>query len=81
MPQCPEIVLDAIDPEKYQALIVKACAQGLNLSGECGSTTFQDMNFTWAYDSAAQTLTIQCTERPFFIPCSMLESRIRGLVS
>ena len=81
MSQCPEIVLSEITAEKYQSLLATAKAQGLDLTGETGSTTFQGMDFTWAYDPAAQSLAIQCTNKPIFLPCSMIESRIRSLIT
>ena len=81
MSHCPEIVLTGITAEKYQSLLAKAHSQGLDLTGETGSTAFQGMDFSWTYDSEGQCLTIQCTGNPIFVPCSMIESRIRGLVA
>jgi hypothetical protein len=81
MAHCPEIVLSEITAEKYQSLLATAKAQGLDLTGETGSTAFQGMDFTWTYDSAGQCLAIQCTNKPIFVPCSMIESRIRSLVA
>lgn len=80
MSHCPEIVLTEITAEKYQSLLATAKSQGLDLTGETGSTTFQGMDFTWTYDSAGHCLTIQCTNKPIFVPCSMIESRIRALI-
>ncbi|HEX4320059.1 MAG TPA: hypothetical protein VHZ52_04100 [Acidobacteriaceae bacterium] len=80
MPHCPEIVATGITPEKYQSLVATAKAQGLDLSGQTGSTGYQGMDFTWNYDAAGQCLTIQCTGKPIFVPCSMIESRIRALL-
>lgn len=77
---CPVITLHDISPEKYEMLIGSAQAQGLNLVGTSGSTTFQDLEFTWSYDASTQTLIIQCIDKPIFIPCSMIESRVRSLV-
>jgi hypothetical protein len=70
-----------IGPEKYKALLATAKSQGLDLSGETGSTTYQGLDFSWTYDAAAQALTIQCTGKPIFVPCSMIESRIRALIA
>jgi YD repeat-containing protein len=81
MAHCPEIVLSEITAEKYQALLATAKAQGLDLSGVTGSTNYQGMDFTWTYDAAGQSLTIQCTEKPIFVPCGMIESRIRALIA
>jgi hypothetical protein len=77
---CPAITLSEITAEKYQSLLATAKSQGLDLTGESGSTTYQGMDFTWRYDCAAECLTIQCTGKPIFIPCSMIESRLRGLI-
>ena len=81
MSNCTPITFCDVTEEKYQALLVTAQSQGLNLTGVCGSTTFQGMGFNWNYDHAARSLTIQCTEKPIFVPCSMIESRIRALIS
>jgi hypothetical protein len=78
---CPAITLSEITAEKYQSLLATAKSQGLDLTGESGSTAYQGMDFTWRYDCTAASLTIQCTGKPIFIPCSMIESRIRALIA
>jgi hypothetical protein len=78
---CPAITLSGITPEKYQALLATAKAQGLDLTGVSGTTQYQGMTFTWDYDAADESLTIRCTEKPFFIPCSMIDERIKALVA
>lgn len=80
MSACPEILATGVTPEKYQTLLATAKAQGLDLTGETGTTTYQGLDFTWTYDDDAETLTIQCTAKPIFVPCSMIESRIRALL-
>jgi hypothetical protein len=77
---CPAITLGGLTPEKYASLLETAKRQGLELTGDRGSTAYQGMDFTWSYDAAAESLTIQCTSKPFFVPCSMIEERIRQLV-
>ncbi len=80
MSACPQILATGVTPEKYQTLLATAKAQGLDLTGVIGATTYQGLDFTWTYDAAAETLTIQCTAKPIFVPCSMIESRIRALL-
>ncbi|HTJ31384.1 MAG TPA: hypothetical protein VL346_12830 [Acidobacteriaceae bacterium] len=77
---CPEMRLEGITEERYARLLETAQAQGLNLSGECGKTHYQGMEFAWSYDAAGAALTIQCVEKPIFVPCGMIEGRIRALV-
>jgi len=80
MSHCPEITLSGITPEKYETLLATAKAQGLDLAGISGSTHYQGMDFAWTYAPEAQSLTIQCTGKPIFVPCGMIESRIRALI-
>ncbi len=80
MPSCPAITLNGVSTEKYQQLIQTAQSQGLQLTGESGSTQYQGMDFTWAYSAKEESLTIQCTNKPMLIPCSMIETRIRSLI-
>ncbi len=81
MSACPEIVIDNLDPEKYASLLTAAQAQGIQLSGDAGTTHYQGMNFTWSYDTATNTLRMQCTEKPIFVPCHMIEQKIRQLIA
>jgi len=80
MSHCPPMTFSGITAQTYQELLVKAQAQGLELNGPSGSTEYQGMEFTWSYDEAAESLTIQCTNKPMLIPCGMIESRIRGVI-
>jgi hypothetical protein len=80
MPSCPPIAFNSMTAEKFAALIQTAQSQGLAITGPTGSTSYQGMSFTWNYDPATESLTLQCTEKPIFIPCSMIESRIRALI-
>jgi len=75
------MTFEEISEEKYQALLATAQAQGLALVGIHGDTTYQGLDFTWHYDAPTQCLTIHCTGKPIFVPCGMIESRIRALIS
>ncbi len=78
---CPAITVQGVNAQKYATLIATAQGQGLNLNGLSGSTQFQGMDFAWNYEESSETLTIQCTNKPIFIPCSMIEARIRALMA
>jgi hypothetical protein len=74
------MMFEGLSPERYETLVQTVKAQGLELTGVAGSTTFQGMDFTWSYVQESCTLTIQCTSKLFFVPCSMIEERIRAVV-
>jgi hypothetical protein len=76
---CPAMTLSGLTPEKYAALLQAANAQGLAIAGPSGATKYQGMEFTWSYDQPAATLTIQCTSKPFYVPCSVIEEKIRQI--
>ena len=78
---CPAITLENVTTTKWATLLTTAQAQGLNLAGLTGMTQFQGMDFSWNYDESTETLTLQCTNKPIFIPCHMIESRIRALIA
>ncbi len=80
MSGCPEITIDNLTAEKYASLLASAQAEGIQLSGDADATEYQGMRFEWTYDAASATLKMQCTEKPMFIPCHMIEQKIRQLV-
>ena len=75
------MTFDGLTPDHYNDLLAKAQSQGLQITGDSGSTSYQGIDFTWQYDSSSQSLTITCTEKPFFVPCSMIEQKIREVLS
>ena len=80
MSGCPEITIENLTAEKYASLLTAAQAEGIQLSGDAGTTEYSGMRFQWTYDAASATLRMQCTEKPMFIPCHMIEQKIRQLV-
>ena len=78
---CPPMTFDGLSPDRYQQLLAKAQTQGLQITGDSGSTSYQGIDFTWNYDPAAQILTLECTNKPFFVPCSMIEQKVRSVLS
>ncbi len=81
MSACPPMTFSNISEEKYETLLATAQSQGLQLTGYSGATAYQGMSFTWNYDLSSQSLTLLCTEKPFFVPCSVIEGKIRSLIA
>lgn len=60
-------------------------ATGVGIRGDkgvaSGSTAVGRVTMQWEYDEAAQTLTIGCTNKPWLIPESEIESHVTALVN
>lgn len=81
MTQCVAQVFDNISRDKWQSLQAKAAASNINLTGDSGETTQQGFTFSWNYDAASSSLTIQCLDHPFWAPCGSINGRVHDLVA
>lgn len=82
MAACKPITFQRIDRLKFKAVRARINAQADNTSQSDDAGTAEGSGFSasYSYDDKAQTLTIQCTDKPFFIPESLVEAKIRSLV-
>jgi hypothetical protein len=80
MSQCAAQIFTNITPDKWLALQTKASTNNINLNGDSGETTQQGFTFSWQYDAASATLTIQCLNHPFWAPCGTINGRVHDLV-
>jgi hypothetical protein len=53
---------------------------GVQIATDSGSVNSDGFTVYWHYDAGTGTLSIQCTDSPFFIPCSMINSEIHEMV-
>jgi hypothetical protein len=80
MTQCAAQVFGNIPPNKWLSLQQKAAADNIALTGDSGETTQQGFTFSWSYDAASSSLTIQCLNHPFWAPCGSINGKIHDLV-
>jgi hypothetical protein len=80
MGPCASQTFNNITPDQWQALQAKAAANNIPINGSSGTATQQGFTFTWQYDAASGTLTIQCLDHPFWAPCGTINSRVHDLV-
>jgi hypothetical protein len=60
---------------------VNAAAQyGVQITGPSGEANKDGFTIVWNYNQGAQTLSIQCTDSPFWAPCSLINGKIDGAV-
>ncbi len=59
----------------------QAAAQyGIVVNSNSGSASKDGFTVAWKYDPAAQTLALQCTDSPWWAPCSLINSKINDAV-
>lgn len=63
---------------QFAAAAQRLQAYGVNLTGRAG--TLSRDGITARYNYANEVLTIEVTEKPFFLPLSVIESQMRGYI-
>ena len=81
MAGCDPQTFSSITPTQFACIAQKAEeATGIVISGNSGTASQSGITISWNYDPAAQTLTIQCVDKPFFPTCGMIASQVQSLV-
>lgn len=70
-----------VTPDQYSALQVQVAKAGLVISGDSGQDSYKGCTVSWLYDPTAQTLTMQCLSKPFFVSCGYVNGKIKEWVS
>ena len=78
---CAAQTFNGVTQDQFDALLQKAAANGVNISGNSGSDSQKGITISWNYDPDAQTFTLECTDKPFLIPCGIINTQIQNLVS
>jgi hypothetical protein len=77
---CVEQNFTGFTLERFDCLLEKAQAAGVDITGNSGTASRDGIEITWNFDPIAQTLTIQCIAAPLLVPCGVINSKIRALV-
>lgn len=80
MSACEAQIFGNITETVWERLLEKAESYGIGISGHSGESARDGFTVTWNYDSTAQTLHLQCTESPWYAPCSMINEKVQELV-
>ena len=54
-------------------------AYGMTIDSDRGEASKRGFTLSWTYDPSGQTLQIQCSEKPFFVPCSAVNDQIKQM--
>jgi hypothetical protein len=79
---CDPLKYSGVDAEKWtRARQTISSEYGMNVEAERGQESKAGFTLSWSYDASAGTLEIRCQEKPFLIPCGVVNSRINGLAA
>jgi hypothetical protein len=77
---CDQLLYAGVDASKW-ASVKEAVgrAYGMTIDSERGEAAKRGFTLKWTYDPSGQTLQIQCSKKPFIVPCSKVNDRIKQL--
>jgi hypothetical protein len=52
---------------------------GMTIDSERGEASKRGFTLAWTYDPNGQTLQIQCSKKPFLVPCARVNDRINQM--
>ncbi len=81
MSACNEQVFNGITPARWEC--IRQAMQGrtgVALDTDSGTASKSGFTMRWNFDPPTQILTVQCLEKPFIIPCSVIESALASIV-
>ena len=82
MAACKPVVFQNIARDKFNAVRARIRAQAdVSVLGDSGSAQGNGFAASWIYDEPNQVLTIQCTDKPWFVSESLIADKIRALVT
>jgi len=67
-----------VDSSKWECAkeVVKR-EYGIGIDSDQGEASERGFTLRWSYDANAQELEIQCTKKPFLVPCGTVNGRIK----
>lgn len=78
---CPSLTFNNVTPDHFAAIAAEVEKEtGMQVSGNSGTTSEHGFTVTWDYNPETQDLTMQCTEKPWIIPTSVVQHKITEIV-
>jgi hypothetical protein len=81
MSSCATQLFDGITQTRFDCLVNKANDAGIAIAGNAGEASQDGVTIRWLYDPAKESLELQCTSAPFFLPCGTINGRIHDMVN
>lgn len=77
---CDPLTFTAVDASRWTTIREAVGSEyGIQIDSERGEQSERGFTLKWDYEPAGQTLRIQCTGKPFLIPCGAVNKRINAL--
>jgi hypothetical protein len=77
---CDPLSYSGVDASKWTSLRETIERDyGIAIDSERGEASKRGFKLKWAYEADEQTLEIQCLDKPFITPCSIVNGYINGL--
>jgi hypothetical protein len=80
MAGCAAVSFNNVPASVFNCLVQKAAEQGITISSDSGTASKSGFKVSWNYNRAGSSLTIQCLDKPFIVPCSLVKSTIKSTV-
>jgi hypothetical protein len=81
MANCSPCSFTNVTDAAFKCLVAKAAKHSVKIDSDSGKAGASGFKFTWNYERAAQTLTIQCTGRLPLISCKTVNKNINDQVN
>jgi hypothetical protein len=53
---------------------------GVQIKADSGNASSDGFTVHWSYDGSAEMLSVQCTDSPLLVPCSLINSEINNMI-
>jgi len=80
MSACAMLTYNNVTSNAWNCGVAKARSYGVTISGNSGSASSSGFTVAWNYNPDNQTLSLQCTDSPWYVPCSIINSQINTAV-
>jgi hypothetical protein len=80
MAACDTQTFVGVSSAAWECLKAKAATEGITITADVGNYTQSGFTVAWSYDRNSQKLAMACTDRPFWAPCSTVNSKIHEFV-
>ena len=80
MSACAMLTYNNVSLTAWQTIKQAVKKHNIMITADSGNAGADGFTVHWNYDPTSQILSIQCTDSPFLVPCSTINSKINDEV-